>query len=298
MPLNKKSIKAAVIGGDARQIFIANELADMGYAVSVFALGGSYIGRLSSTVVLEKKLNDTLYGAFLAICPIPFSRDSLTLNAPYYPSKINTDSLISTLCECKVVAAGMLSDSARASLSEKTFVIDYAKNEDFLLKNAFASAEGALSVIIESMPTTLCSSVCAITGYGRISRALASYLRSLGAKVKIFARKECDRTDARLHGLEAHEIGALTTELSDIDVLINTVPSVIICKEALASLPKDAILIELASRPGGFDKEAKDKLGKEIISAEALPARFSPKSAGRAVVESIFSSLEKEALVW
>lgn len=294
MPLKEKSIKTAVIGGDARQIFIANELVKMGYEVSVFALGGSYMSLISDKVRVEKSVEDAVCGAFLVILPIPFSRDGKSLNAPYSPSKIYLNSLFDSLCDCDVVALGLSDENTVKSLSEHCLVIDYASGEVFTLKNAFATAEGALAVIIEAIPTTLCGSVCAISGYGRIARVLASYLRSLGADVKIFARRESDRAHAKMCGMEAYKISDLAHRVSDADLVINTVPAVIINEEVLSLLPRDAKIIELASSPGGVNREAAERLKKDVINAQSLPARFSPKTAAKIVLESIFSLLSTE----
>ncbi len=294
MPLNEKLIKAAVIGGDARQIFIANELAEMGYEVSAFALGGQCISCLSGKVSLKASLDEALKGADFSILPIPFSKDSLTLNAPYFPKKIALCDTVSSLSSCPCIALGMPSESVKEALSARSRVIDYAKDEGFLLKNAQASAEGALAVIIESIPTTVSSSLCAIVGYGRISRYLASYLASLGARVRIFARKESDRASARCCGYESFDTCCIGEMVSDVDALINTAPAVIITKDAICRVKKDARLIELASAPGGFDRDTSKETSREIISAQSLPAKFSPKSAARIVLESVLPSLPKE----
>lgn len=294
MPLKEKSIKAAVIGGDARQIFIANELISMGYAVSVFALGGEHITLLSSAARVEKSAEDALRGAFLVILPIPFSRDKKTLNAPYFSSKIYLEEFFDSLSQCDVVALGMIDEKTKSRLSAHSFTVDYATNEIFTIKNAFATAEAALAVVIEALPKTLGDSTVALVGYGRIARALAGYLHALGASVNIFARSEKDRVHAKMCGYKSYKTNDLSCGVYDADILINTVPAIIIDENVLRALSCGVKITELASAPGGVDRDAAKRLSIDIIDAQSLPARFSPQTAAKTVLESVFSSLSQE----
>ena len=49
------------------------------------------------------------------------------------------------------------------------------------------------------------------------------------------------------------------------DFVFNTIPSFIFTRNVLSKHHKDTLFIELASTPGGFDKEAVSKLGLKLI---------------------------------
>ena len=66
--------------------------------------------------------------------------------------------------------------------------VDYFKSEAFQIKNAYTTAEAAVSVAMNNMKKNLRSSHFAITGYGRIARALADLLIAFGASVTVLAR--------------------------------------------------------------------------------------------------------------
>ena len=73
----------------------------------------------------------------------------------------------------------------------------------FKIKNAFLTAEGALSTAIESSAVSLINSRVLITGYGRIGKALAKYLSVFTRNITVFARKEKDRADAICNSFNA-----------------------------------------------------------------------------------------------
>lgn len=286
--MKEKNIKISVIGGDLRQVFIANELAKSGYSVSVFASADETL--LREDIKAYADLREAAKDAFLTILPIPLSRDGKTLNAPAFPEKIFLEELFEKINDSPYIALGIKTDM---QYSGESTIIDYAKGEDFALGNAYLTAEAALSVIIKELPCSLRGSVCAISGYGRIAKFLSTMLISLGARVKIFARKKVDRISAELCGAKGYNITEMADNISDVDILINTVPAVIIDKKVLASLHSGVKIIELASLPGGVDKNSAAAYKTDIINTQSLPGKYSPKSAAKVILESIFASLSE-----
>ncbi len=287
--------KIAVIGGDVRQLYLARELSKKGYAVTVFGID---IPRLDEkdNLIYSKNLSEATENAIMAVLPLPFSRDKITLNAPSSTETILLGDIYSYCADIPYIAAGLPDTESKNKLSGKSFLIDYATREDFTLKNALATVEGAIAIAIREMPTTLHGSVCAVTGYGRIGKILVRTLLSLGASVKVFARKNTDRISAQIDGAKAFDIKDISENIYDTDILINTVPSVIIEEKVLKNFPKSSIIIELASPPGGVDKHDAVISGIRLINAQSLPGKYSPKSAAKAIYDSIFSALREEGV--
>ncbi len=290
--MNRKNIRIAVVGGDVRQLYLAKELSARGYDTAVF---GMDVQKFESgeNFIYAKTLSEAANGALMMILPLPFSRDKITLNAPLSADEIALSDIYAVSKKVPYIAAGIPDDTAVKKLSENSAFIDYAKREEFALANAFATVEGALAIAIREMPITLRGSVCAVTGYGRIGKILVRTLVMLGAKVKVFARKNLDRISAELDGASAYKISEIAQSISDVDLLINTVPSVIIGEEALRALPENAVIIELASSPGGIHGQDAEKLGVRLINAQSLPGKYSPESAAKTILESIFAALSE-----
>lgn len=293
--INLVNKKIAVIGGDVRQLYLARELLKKGYTVTVFGID---IPRLDEkeNLIYSKNLNEATENAIMAVLPLPFSRDKITLNAPSSTETILLGDIYSYCADIPYIAAGLPDAESKNKLSVKSFLIDYATREDFALKNALATVEGAVAIAIREMPTTLHGSVCAVTGYGRIGKILVRTLISLGANVKVFARKNTDRISAEIDGAKAFDIKDISENIYDTDILINTVPSVIIDEKVLKKFPKSSIIIELASLPGGVDKHDAVISGIRFVSAQSLPGKYSPKSAAKAIYDSIFSALREEGV--
>ena len=98
-----------------------------------------------------------------------------------------------------------------------------------------------------------------------------------------FMRFFCASTE----GLTAYALDSLGAQAHSWDVLFNTVPSRVITEEILAAMKKDAVIIELASLPGGVDLHGAAKHGIHMITASGLPGKYSPQSAGRIIADTV-----------
>jgi len=158
--------------------------------------------------------------------------------------------------------------------------------------NAVPTAEGAIQIALEQMPVTLWGANCLLLGCGRIAKLLAQRLQGLGAQVCIAARKYGDRAWAEASGWQALPIDQLNGRLRDVQVVFNTVPSLILERSLLAQLPKDCLCIDLASRPG-LDFEAARELGLHCVWARGLPGKVAPVTAAAAIRNTLYHILEE-----
>ena len=58
-------------------------------------------------------------------------------------------------------------------------------------------------------------------------------------------------------------------------------------KEELEKIIPNALIIDLASKPGGIDFISAKKLGLNTIHALSLPGKYSPQSAAKFIEEAI-----------
>ena len=75
--------------------------------------------------------------------------------------------------------------------------------------------------------------------------------------------------------------------------IFNTVPTRVMTKEILESVPKNCILIDLASAPGGIDLAAAQELGLRTVWGTALPGKCTPESAGWILAQTVEDFLEE-----
>lgn len=275
------------LGGDARQITAALNLARDSFRVSAFfgeEIGESGINCYSS---FDEAIND----AEILVLPLPASVDGVTLNAPFFKNEqISFSRIVDVLTPQNLVIGGKIPEGIVKMLAAKDVkVIDYFTSEAFQIENAYTTAEAALSIAMNNLKRNIRGARFAVTGYGRIARTLTDLLLKLGAKVCVLARRESDLAWARLAGASVKRIGVDLIEslASGYDIIFNTVPTWLFYESFLSAVDKSTLIIDLASSPGGVDVSAAKKLSSRVLWASSLPGKYAPESAGALIADCI-----------
>lgn len=187
-------------------------------------------------------------------------------------SKVRKDTLI--LCGNK--------ENAERHFKGK--IIDYSQREDFLLKNAYLTAEGTISYLHQITKESLKNKNVFVCGYGRIGKELCKLLRSFGCNVYGYARRvevikqmECD-------GVHYKPI----EKSYECEIIINTVPCNIFTNGITKKFSKGNYVVELASYPYGFENM------DNINLASGIPGKILPVSAANVIFDTIISILSTE----
>ena len=85
---------------------------------------------------------------------------------------------------------------------------------------------------------------------------------------------------AQASGYGAEQTGQLAGWLCGYDLVVNTVPTLVLGEAELADLKPDCLVLDLASKPGGVDLEAAGRLGRTVIWALSLPGKVAPSPPG------------------
>ena len=295
----KEQNKITFLGGDARQGIAALKLSRFRDRVSLFA-GDSL---LDEKIDCPQNLEEAIEEASGIILPLPASIDGITLNAPIYDKEtLKLEKIIDTLSDFNknvLLIGGRIPVDALEYAERKGIrVIDYFLSEAFQIKNAYITAEAALSVAMNNIKKSIKGAQFAITGYGRIAKALCDILLKLGGEVCVLARKESDIAWAELNGAKAKKIRteSLREACREADVIFNTVPKWLFYEEELLKMGKKTQIIDLASSPGGVDLSAVKRLGSKVLWASSLPGKYAPESAGELIAECVIKILEEEGI--
>ena len=105
------------------------------------------------------------------------------------------------------------------------------------------------------------------------------------------ARKETDLAWIREKRYFPIRYGELCEYADRFDIVVNTVPSLIIKGKELDSFSKNVLIIDVASAPGGIDKEYAEKRKIKVITALGIPGKQMPTTAARYIKEIINKSL-------
>ena len=191
---------------------------------------------------------------------------------------------------------GRISEPVRkAAQAAGVELVDYFLRPELACLNAVPTAEGCLALLMQLRQRTIWESEFLVLGYGRIGRAVARRLQALGGQVTIAARAPEQRAAARCAGLHAAPLTALEQLLPHFDAVINTIPAPVLGAAQLRCLPRGALILDLASRPGGTDFAAARELGLRAEHALSLPARCAPETAGALVAHTVEVILQERA---
>lgn len=279
-----------VAGGDLRQVRLAQCLQEDGHQVETYAMEHRpNPGELSGS--------DTMKGMERADCvilPLPVTTGDGMLHAPLSDLRFSVEELLNGLVPGQVVCAGRMPPELRVLAERRKLILrDYFQREELAVANAVPTAEGAIQIAMEEMPTTLYGRRVLVIGFGRLGKILAHRLHGLGAKVTVSARSYGDLAWIEAYGYQAEHTGQLTGWLSPYDLIINTVPARVLDYPQLIDLKEDCLVIDLASRPGGVNQKAAAQLGVKVIWALSLPGKVAPDSAGLILRDTIYHILQE-----
>lgn len=163
---------------------------------------------------------------------------------------------------------------------------NYNDDEEFVVKNAYITADGMLAHIIQNTDMGLEDTKALVLGYGRVGKAACATLKNNNAHVAVVTSKqEYPFADAGYTIKEYHKY------ISQFDVIVNTIPELILKGEILDLIDKECFIIDLASLPGGVDFDAAKKKGLKVMHALGIPGRVAPLTAAKYLKESIEKSL-------
>lgn len=285
-------LRIAVIGGDMRQVRLAEMLQSDGHSVITYAMENG-IGE--KPLYCASNIGETVSGCDCIVLPLPVVNETGIINAQFGETRLTLNELLGSIEKGMLVIGGKFDKPTAAALrSYGAVCIDYLEREDFACRNAIPTAEGAIQLAMEELPITIQGSRCHVIGYGRIGKLLAVKLNALGADVSISARKQTDLSIIDALGMKAVRSDELETVLGGCDLVVNTVPSRVLTEPQLLSMRGDCLCIDLASKPGGIDFETAADLGLKVIWALSLPGKVAPLSSGKIVRDVILSIIAEQ----
>lgn len=285
--------KISIIGGDLRIVKLSEMLFNEG--AEVFTYGMENV----DNVIETKKCVSIAEAANLSnivLGPIPFSSDGVNINAPFSNDKIKIEDFIQNIKGKTLIAGAIKSNICELAKNNNVEIIDLMKREELSVLNAISTAEGTIKIAIEETSKTLHGSNILIMGFGRIGKILAKMLDGMGAKVSCEARKNSDLAWIKAYGYEPIPLNNLEGKLNKFDIIINTIPYIVLDREKLKEVKKDTLIIDLASNPGGVDREAIKENQMKFIWALSLPGKIAPVTSAEFIKETlynVFNEIEK-----
>lgn len=280
--MNRQTI---LLISDMRQVYLAEILTKKGINVRCLDI------RNSETVKEQLgKLKGFLTEADRLILPIPVSK---------VPEQgVLNDILNKNLTNDTLVLGGCFSPEQVELLERRDIrYLDFMKDEIVTEENAVATAEGVIAELVNHSPYNIDEAKIIVTGYGCCGKAIAERLRALGARVTVLARRREVRKEAKKAGFYAADFAFGPEEAMGAAMVVNTVPAPVITRAIIRELPRDAYILDIASKPGGTDFACAKECGIRADLALGLPGKYAPKESAYILDRAIerFAPKEDEA---
>jgi dipicolinate synthase subunit A len=281
--------KIAIIGGDLRIVKLVEMLEKEEYEVKTYALEKAVEIEDTNTNSIAECVQD----ADIVLGPLPLSSNGQLVNTPFSDKKINVEDLINQIGGKTFIAGSIKPEVYQMAEEKEITVLDILKREELSVLNAISTAEGAIQIAINETPKNVHGNNVLVLGFGRIGKILSKMLYGLGAHVSCEARKTTDLAWIKAYGYEAINLIELKQNLSRFDIIINTIPYIVLDRDMLQEVKHDALIIDLASNPGGVDKQAVKELGIKFNWALSLPGKVSPVTSAEFVKETLLNMFKE-----
>ena len=279
----------AVVGGDLRIVKLVEMLKKENYNVKTFALEKAAEIADTKTSSLVECVKD----ADIVIGPLPLSSNGQFVNTPFSIEKLQVEDVLNQIGGKTFIAGSIKQEVYEMAEDKDITILDIIKREELAVLNAISTAEGAIQIAINETPKNLHGNNVLVLGFGRIGKVLSKMLDGIGAKVACEARKTTDLAWIKAYGYEPINLIELKENLNRFDIIINTIPYVVLDRQMLQEVKKDALIIDLASNPGGVDKQAVKELGIKFNWALSLPGKVSPVTSAEFMKETLLNMFKE-----
>ena len=207
---------------------------------------------------------------------------------PFKVEEIKMRMLVNQLSDDCIVFTPIMRSFLQGLTQKIEIIMDY---DEIAIYNSIPTAEGTIFYIMKNTEHTIHGANVYIIGAGRCGETLAKSLRALGANVEISSRNPS--LAARLFESGIPVVKTDETIIQKADVIINTVPALMLNEAQLQQVKKDVYIADIASAPGGVDFEYAKKLGIKAELLPALPGIVAPKTAARYLAQFIKRKIDE-----
>nr|WP_275983853.1 dipicolinate synthase subunit DpsA [Paenibacillus hamazuiensis] len=288
-------IQISVIGGDARQLEVIQRFSELDATVTLF--GFDNLQNQFSGITKASLVPEALQTTDAVILPVVGTDDHGNIESIFSSSELR---LLAEHLEALPRHAKIYTGMAKMYLKKlcaacSIGLVELLERDDVAIYNSIPTAEGAVMMAIQNTDITIHGSQCMVLGFGRTGVTLARTLQGLGANVKVGVNRPEYFARAWEMGFKPFYTKDLYEQVANIDLLFNTIPSMIVTAQIIANIPHRAVIIDLASKPGGTDFRFAEKRGIKAMLAPGLPGIVAPKTAGRIMAETLSTLILEDA---
>lgn len=284
--------RVAVLGGDAREIHIAERLLAMGYQVAFFGAAAGGTSRLAPAPSPEA----AVAGANWIICPSPGLGDGDRVYAPACSTPIILNAAL--LAASEAATGGLILGRATpgvtsAAQAAGVAVFEMKDDRALAVSNATSVAEALVALLVGKTRRVLPAHHPLVIGYGATGAAFTDALLGLACAVRVTARRAEHLERARQRGAQPVAYSARVQAMAESGIVVNTVPSPDAIPPSAFPHLRDAIVVDIASPPGGTDHAAAGVSGIDLTWARGLAGARAPVSVGDAQLRFVTDAMDR-----
>lgn len=287
----RTNIKIAALGGGPRDRPLLERLVELGFKVTTlgdppFPLRG---------IQVTTSLGSLLKGASILLLPASGVDATGRIKEPFCREVMIDDTFLASVEKNTILFVGHGERGLKQKTKEHSIpLVEFLHVDTVATLNAIPTAEGAIMIALQELPTTLSGTSAIILGLGRIGLSLGWRLKALNVTVLGANRSKKGLFKGVDLGLTVIPLQEIEPFLRDVRLLFNTIPAPVFGYSELKQLRKDTILIDLASAPGGIDFHAAESLDLKASLYPGIPGRFFPEMAGRILAQTLPPIMERE----
>ncbi len=284
-------MKLAIIGGDLRTVKLIELLAKDKNTLKIWGFENNeeilQLAELEKRVEICNSIEEAIEDIEIVLGPTPFTKDKEYVCTKYTNQKLKIEELTQKLKD-KLLLAGSIPNN----VLDQVEALDILKDENLVILNAISTVEGTINIAIKETQKNLYKSNILVIGYGRIGKILVDRLIAFKANVYCSARGK-DLTWINTLGGESIKYENLNEQIHKFDIIINTVPVLILNEERLRLLNKNVLLIDVASAPGGIDFKAAQEMNIRTLWELGIPGKVAPLSSAEYMKETIYNIIKR-----
>lgn len=288
-------MKVLFLGGDKRQLEIINHLEKKGHNIDI--IGYKQADLKGSVNKIE--LNDIKIENYnVVIFPVNGVKEDFSITSDFDIDKIilKPDFLIG-ISEKSIIFTGIKTNALNEMLDKvKKNAIVLMEDDEVKKENSIPTVEGIIGDLIYNTDYTINGANIFILGYGNIGKLLTEKLKGLGANltVGVLLFEEYKKvTENDINCIYTNNQFLMENSMQENDIVINTVPELIINKDYLKVVNKNAYILDISSHPHGVDFNSANELNIKNKLLLGIPGNVAPKTAGLILVNKIEDILER-----
>ncbi len=263
-------MKILFLGGDSRFIYACKYLISKGYKASIISDFTNKDAKIS-------EYNNLINESGIIVLPSPLTIDNIHIKGT-----------IAENTQIKLAEIEKLKDKKYILSPDNIYGNIKYTDEDYLYENAYLTAEGTLGHLLTDYKYKLKDKRITILGYGRISVHLLNLLNNFTNNITVVLRDKVKAKALDDRKIKTSNFERLKEVIKNTDILINTVPALVVDDKVLSYADEGIYIIDLASKPGGINFDFAKSNNIDCVHLLGIPGKCAPASDGEKIGERIY----------